>query len=38
MNMDGLFDKVALIQQCFSSIQSIERFTESKTTSCKWLS
>ena len=36
LNMDDLFEEVALIQKSFDTIQSTKLFTECKTTSSKW--
>ena len=36
LNMDDLFDEVAIIQKNFGTIQSTKLFTECKTTSSKW--
>ena len=36
LNMDDLFDEVALIQKNFGTIQSTKLFTECKTTISKW--
>ena len=36
LNMDDLFDEIALIQKSFGTIQSTELFKECKTTSSKW--